>query len=1254
MRFLVAHAPHRAHSAHTKRQWWQHLSHLCHTYSGGGAWVFLLDANCRVGSLVSEAIGGFQPDYQDESGECFHALLLGMNVFLPSTFEHSMFGEGGTLRQKRSGALDRSDFVGLPASWRDSWCQAWTSSEISAGHTSVDHFAAVVEVSLIFPNRCRATARPCRIDARAIAEPGNAEAVCQIIRGSPRPAWDVDASEHAAEVVDYLYRSLADAFPLQRRRMHTGYLSESTAAIHRVVSSLRHAVRTKKGALKQALLRCCMLAWRDASATLQSLFGGAWLWHLEIRFGLSCMLLHRYGLLLKRACREDRNRMYADFAEEITTAHPAAVHTFVKKVLKPKKYRRTCNDPLPTLFRADGTQCLTESEVTATWRDHFRVLEGGTATSAEALLSECRDAQAAFLGSDTVAADQMPTFLDLENALRHTAGRKAAGPDLIPPSLCRYFSTPLASLLWPLLLKTVCRASEAAGMKGLSSRPVHEIAEALGLDVSDMQELTRLIEQEAILPQQDAPQLLQELAGEFHRHTWFVLSGDTDMIATHRGTRPGGTLADVLFSLLFGQALRRRRSSALQAAMPSVPWTGARTLFPNFSAPAALCNISDIVYADDLCTPIVCNAAAELRPTVSAVVADTFDTLTPHALRINLGPTKTAAIMAHVGHGSRAARHEAFGVLKGRVPAWPESKGLQWLDLVSRYRHLGSIITYDGSLGAEVRHRLALARNAFRDGRRRLFACRDIPVTRRAVFFRSHVIATLTAGIGGWPTLATGEWRTFSGGLVGLYRQLLGLRAAGKWNYTTAQLLCLTGLSSPEAVLHTERLRLVGQLVRHGPDELWALLGHFSAYQQAIAAASDWALEAVRGTCELGPIASDWDRWACLMRDRPGQWKGLLKRADAWHALKTGLQADFDTVVRLLWEPRQDAPRAGLAGLEHGCLICGIAFPTRRQWGVHAQKVHGYRCPATRLALGRQCQACGSVYASQAKLRVHLFGSPRCLRFLELHQPAADDASSRRANAGHAQAPSVRGWGREHLPAAGPELCRSLEQALYSSHFEEDQDLYDEIVSHVAPLPVLRNTVRFWCESLECAHLRQLASDVLLVLSPEHVCTRVGGKEQEVTDPEMPFQPRLLCPFIRHPATGAYVLHLGSPCPAWISAWGLSNCARLPVDLNSCGFEAARCQGIYISFPPPPLGPCHFLTPPAGPLKRMREYCSWAASLLRVFCCLFRTAISGRPACLRIPICPAHLEPLTTWTSEAAAAGGHPLVSSFTLEFVSH
>ncbi|CAE7942669.1 unnamed protein product [Symbiodinium sp. KB8] len=259
VRVLVGHAPHRGHTAEFRKAWWDATSGLCHSFAHGCPWLFLLDANCRVGSIVSCAVGGHQADEEDDAGASFHSLILSLQISLPATFYVHMQGPGGTLLQKRNGALERSDFIGVPQDWLSGRCSARVEPGVTSGHACADHFAAMLEVHLTLCQSLPKQARAARIDARAIGDPQNAAAVSEIIRSAPRPAWEIDASEHAAEVVDYLYLGLVARFPLKRKPMRAHFFTETTVALHRAVAALRHAVRARSSALHFTYLRCAWL-----------------------------------------------------------------------------------------------------------------------------------------------------------------------------------------------------------------------------------------------------------------------------------------------------------------------------------------------------------------------------------------------------------------------------------------------------------------------------------------------------------------------------------------------------------------------------------------------------------------------------------------------------------------------------------------------------------------------------------------------------------------------------------------------------------------------------------------------------------------------------------------------------------------------------------------------------------------------------------------------------------------------------------
>ncbi|CAE7613083.1 CYB2, partial [Symbiodinium sp. KB8] len=1243
--FFVGHAPHRGHTLETRRAWWSAAAHLCHSYPRHVPWVFLLDANCRLGSRETHSVGSHQADDEDDAGVFLHDLLLGLDLCAPSTFASCMIGEGGTLYQKRSGALDRSDYVCIPRAWLPGDCRAWVDPSIAVGHACIDHLAAVVHCCLPSLGKQVSRDRAVRLDAQALADPDNRSRVEQIILGAPRPAWDTDVSEHAAEVVDYLYEAFSRNFPLPKRRLRASFFSEETTALHQAVAALRHAVRTRTHALRSTYLRCVLLAWRSPDADFGSFFCGSWLWNLRARLGHNCMLLRRFGRRLRSACKSDK---VADTWREHFRPLPIGLTPLRKASgpdLIPPSICRAFSFSLTELFWPLLLKSLCYAAEPAGMKGGvlFHIDKGKPGAKAEcashrgilaqSCLSKVLHRSLRGLVVDHWSRNSMPLQVGGKPGCSATFGHLCSR-SVLNFAKTRGLSAGLLFVDLQSAYYAVIRETVLGG--GLSDRPLAAVADALGLDAEDLQILKYYVEEEPILHQQNASPLLVTMARELHQQTWFVLSEDPRavLVETQRGTRPGGTLADVLFNVLFAKVLARRRDSACSSLSPSVPWCGVRTPFPDVTLPCDhTIQVTDIAYADDLCTPVVCQAACDLRGAVSCMTADTMDVLTPHALRPNLGPAKTAAVFAPVGKGSKQARCEAFVQLKGRVPIWPESKGLLWLDLVPRYRHLGSLISHDGKMGPEIRHRLALAASAFKEGKRKLFACKAIPLPKRALLFRSHVLSVLLSGAGTWPWLAKGEWQSFRGGVLGLYRQLLCLRASGDWHHTAAQIYSQVGLPSAEALLHAERLRLLGQLVRNAPDHVWALVAWNKPFQEGLQEACVWLYSLVGSTVSFGPIAANWSVWSCFIQSRPGHWKGLIRRAETADIERQHITAAFDRSIRETWAPLAPPCLSPMAEMDHACLLCGLAFSTQQQWGAHAQRKHGYRNSASKLAKGRQCQSCGTLYASQARLKTHLLASATCRHFLETLPQASLVPSG--PGEGHVQAPPVRFASSLSVRSVGPDLCHDLLEALRHVESADDQEIFDLVSSFVAPLPVLRRTLRTWADSLLRGALLSSAEDVLLVLKPDLLCSQICGKVSEGLDLQT-FDPCIVQPVHRPPSSPGSVFSVGACDAAWLQRWQLSYLPVVDTGLTELTSLPATCSGLCLTLPLPPCYAGSFLCPGSLPLRLLRQVSLWTSGFFASLPHALRIAARGVPVLLRVPVRSDQLLPVSAWLTRTA------------------
>ena len=204
----------------------------------------------------------------------------------------------------------------------------------------------------------------------------------------------------------------------------------------------------------------------------------------------------------------------------------------------------------------------------------------------------------------------------------------------------------------------------------LSGAPLAEVTSSLGLVPEDLQLLHSYIQDDPILSGDACPGLLMGISREIHSHSWFWLHQDVSLVTTRRGTRPGSSWADVLFSILFARVLQRRGDFSEQGLCPSIPWSGRRAPIP-FDArrkDQRTAKVQDVVYADDLATCVVSSSADALPRALTSVAGHSLDNLAGHGLRANIGPKKTAALLAPVGRNARQVRHHVFTRCKGRLP----------------------------------------------------------------------------------------------------------------------------------------------------------------------------------------------------------------------------------------------------------------------------------------------------------------------------------------------------------------------------------------------------------------------------------------------------------------------------------------------------------------------------------------------------------------------------------------------------------
>ena len=497
-----------------------------------------------------------------------------------------------------------------------------------------------------------------------------------------------------------------------------------------------------------------------------------------------------------------------------------------------------------------------------------------------------------------------------------------------------------------------------------------------------------------------------------------------------------------------------------------------------------------------------------------------------------LGPAKTAAIVAVRGEGSRQVRRKLFQG-KATVPIWREEGGVEPLPLVPVYRHLGVQTAANGGIMAEVKHRVALAWAAFRQGRSRVFRSRRIAAAKRGALLSTRVLTKLLFATGAWPQLGKGEHAIFSHAVLSLYRQTLAIGPDGDQHLTHATVCALLQQPPPEVLLHVERARYLLQLFHSAPVQLWALIRRDPPYISLLRSVVRWLYDWLRNTTALPDPLEEWGPWHDLIQQRPGYFKALIKRARGLELARvTGLAATQALRRAVLSAGGCAEPEGDTTSVqyEEGCLICRVAFPSRTAWACHASRVHGYRSPATLLAADARkplCAACGKLYASHGRLQRHLLGSASCR--VAWGSFVADPSAAPVLDP-HCQAPPVQRPGHSHGqvfeqdPAA---LHLGLLAELREASLDPPEGLWELVRGYIAPLSVLRRTVEAWGMQpgslQDPAEAARHAEDLALLLDVDLWC-------EDFRAPRKPRQPVVCCPPLAPPClTGFSFVLTGVP-----------------------------------------------------------------------------------------------------------------------------
>ena len=175
-------------------------------------------------------------------------------------------------------------------------------------------------------------------------------------------------------------------------------------------------------------------------------------------------------------------------------------------------------------------------------------------------------------------------------------------------------------------------------------------------------------------------------------HTWFDVRSK-HFVATHKGSRPGDSWADIVFNILFSSILKEvKKELQAQGILLEVPALNEPTIWPTETVHGELLPIWQTTWADDLALLLQFTTPAMATRDLAHASSALLRALRRYGMKATIGHGKTEALVMLRGPGSMAARRSLFSTANPTIPILEED-GVIFLPITTKYRHLGGILS---------------------------------------------------------------------------------------------------------------------------------------------------------------------------------------------------------------------------------------------------------------------------------------------------------------------------------------------------------------------------------------------------------------------------------------------------------------------------------------------------------------------------------------------------------------------------------
>ena len=475
---MVIHSPNTAHTPLAEYEdFWQQRATEIERRPNGYEYLLLADANARVGSVETDAIGGYGQETENPPGEVFHDFLHRINACLPTTFAHVHEGPTSTWVSP-FGDRHRLDYPVIPSSWMQCVLSSHNLEDLELLQVKEDHIPVLLRME------CDKRAPP--------------PAYCPVRRKACRPAKPQDEAAQAhvqaslatipaiqwGEDVDQHYQTLSTSWCAVAERLATPECARANNEaspisdqacwlIHQRKSLrayLRREAQERNRRLKQFGFAAFLLAFRGLSfGPGQLAVLRRWFVEMDTSEAEAMHWFHLYGYHLRKQVAQDRRLYLKSLADNIKLQdirHPRALFQAVKKAFPATRAsNKSAFRPLPAVCDEQGELAVTVEDRMDRWRAHFGAQEAGFVVTESEYVEHMQN-MPKLTDQPVFDIGVIPTLAELEGIAQGLNVRKAVGLDNVSSELLQLHTPTTMRQFFPLCLKASLSIREPVHFRG--------------------------------------------------------------------------------------------------------------------------------------------------------------------------------------------------------------------------------------------------------------------------------------------------------------------------------------------------------------------------------------------------------------------------------------------------------------------------------------------------------------------------------------------------------------------------------------------------------------------------------------------------------------------------------------------------------------------------------------------------------------------------------------------------------------------